>query len=165
MTLVAEQPITVGLGEIKTAVDTETPLLALGLGSCVAVALYDPVVHVGGMAHIVLPGPLDGSIGDSPKFATVAVPRLLAEVLGRGAVRGRLVCKLAGGAEVLTTNPGRHNFRIGERNVAAVHSELERLGLRARGVDCGGKTGRSVRLSVRDGRVDVRRLGQDWQEL
>lgn len=165
MNLVAEQMQTVGLGEIKYAVDSTTPLLALGLGSCVAVALFDPQAHIGGMAHVVLPGPLDGTKGDSAKFATVAVPRLLAQVLERGALRSRLVCKLAGGAEVLATSPGRHNFRIGERNIEAVHTELEHLGIRPKASDCGGKTGRSVRLTVHDGRVTVKRLGQEWQDL
>jgi chemotaxis protein CheD len=165
MNLVVEQMLTVGLGEIKLVVDSTVPLLALGLGSCVAVTLFDPVARIGGMAHVVLPGPLDGSKGDSAKFATVAVPRLLEQVLERGAQRSRLVCKLAGGAEVLATSPGRHNFRIGERNIEAVLAQLDRLGIRPRAADCGGKTGRSMRLTVHDGRVTVKRLGQEWQDL
>ena len=45
----------VGLGEVKTSEDPAEVLTCLGLGSCVAVCLHDPVAKVAGMAHIVLP--------------------------------------------------------------------------------------------------------------
>jgi chemotaxis protein CheD len=165
MTMVAEQIVTVGLGEIKTSADGSTVLMALGLGSCIGVALFDPQARVGGLAHVVLPQPPDHNPTPSPKFATVAVPRLYADVLKLGAEKRRLVCKIAGGAQVLTTGTMPNTFRIGERNAEAVVAALSKLGLRAAASDCGGGTGRSLRLTTWDGRVTVKRLGSDWKDL
>jgi chemotaxis protein CheD len=159
------QAMTVGLGEVKAATSASAEvLLALGLGSCVGVVLFDPLARAGGMAHVVLPEPREGAAA-SPKFASHAVPLLLERVLALGADRGRLVCKIAGGAQVLAAVAMRDSFRIGERNVAAVQAALRRLGIVPCAADCGGSTGRSLRLSLSDGRVAVKRLGEDWREL
>jgi len=140
-------------------------LMALGLGSCVGIALYDPLGRVGGMAHVVLPYPPEGGTDCSPRFAAGAVRLVLEQVLVLGADRRRLECAIAGGAQVLNVGPKRDTFRIGERNVAAVLDELKRAGIRPRAADCGGSTGRSLRLTIDDGRVAVKRLGQDWRDL
>jgi chemotaxis protein CheD len=165
MTASVERLISVGLGEIHTAVGDDGVLMALGLGSCIGVAVYDPKTRVGGMAHVVLPAPLDPNAPRTAKFATVAVPELLKRVVSLGADTRRLVCKLAGGAQVLNTGAMRDNFRIGERNYEAVTSALREAGIRVHASDCGGNGGRSFRLTVADGRTTVKRLGQDWQEL
>lgn len=157
--------ISVGLGEIHTATGDGHMLMALGLGSCVGIAMYDPEARVGGMAHVVLPEPLDGSAPATGKFATSAVPLLLERVTALGAARSRLVCKLAGGAQVLSSGAMRDTFRIGERNIEAVLAAVEQAGLSVEASDCGGNGGRSFRLTVHDGRVAVKRLGQDWRAL
>src|SRR5579883_1397568 len=125
-----ERIVSVGLGEIHVGAEAGLVLMTLGLGSCISVAVFDPLARVGGMAHVVLPEPLDPAAPASPKFATVAVPELLARVEGLGAARRRLVCKIAGGAQVLQTTAVRHNFRIGERNLEAVTAALAAVGLR-----------------------------------
>lgn len=165
MTVMDEQIVTVGLGEVRTAAGSNGVLLALGLGSCVAVALYDPKARVGGMAHVVLPAPPDGGDTHALTFATGAIPRLFSDVIAHGGDRARLVCKIAGGARVLATEPGRDLFRIGERNFAAVLTELSALGIRPHASDCGGATGRTFWLSVHDGRTAVKRLGEEWKDL
>jgi chemotaxis protein CheD len=165
MTTSVGQVATVGLGELKTATSADTVLMALGLGSCVGIAMFDPKAQVGGMAHVVLPAPLDNSQVKSPKFAAGAVVSLIEQVLRLGAERQRLVCKIVGGAQVLSAGAMRDNFRIGERNVEAVNAALAGAGIKVQASDCGGSTGRSFRLTVHDGRVAVKRLGQDWRDL
>jgi chemotaxis protein CheD len=165
MTTAVEQMVTVGLGELKWATEADVVLMALGLGSCVGVALYDPKARVGAMVHVVLPAPLDTSGAASAKFATSAIPLLLDTIQSLGGERHRLVCKLAGGAQVLTTAAMKDNFRIGERNQQAVLDALQKAGLRPHAVECGGTTGRSFRLRMCDGSVAVKRLGQDWQAM
>ena len=54
MTIVSGGIIIVGIGELF-ATTSPTKLQALGLGSCVGVALYDPVTKVGGLAHVMMP--------------------------------------------------------------------------------------------------------------
>ena len=46
--------IEVGMGEGAVAVDPQV-LSSPGIGSCVAVALYDSERRIGGMAHVMLP--------------------------------------------------------------------------------------------------------------
>ncbi len=100
-----------------------------------------------------------------PKFATQAVPMLLEKVVAMGANRARLVCKIAGGAQVLQTSAMRDSFRIGERNRDAVLAALRSAGVRVHSEDCGGNVGRSFRLTAGDGRMSVKRLGADWKDL
>jgi len=74
------------------------------VGSCIAVCIYDPVKHIGGMAHVMLPEmSLFKSKEPPTKFADVAVPQLIAKMESEGGIRGRMTVKLAGGANVLKT--------------------------------------------------------------
>ncbi len=164
MTTALEQMLTVGLGEIKAVAGTGV-LMALGLGSCIGIAVWDPQTRISGMAHVVLPAPPDSNPVGGPKFATQAVPMLLDKVAALGANRTRLVCKIAGGAQVLQTSAMRDSFRIGERNREAVLAALRAAGVRVQSEDCGGNVGRSFRLTAEDGRMSVKRLGADWKDL
>ena len=165
MTTMTELVIPVGLGELRVAAGEEAVLLALGLGSCIGVALWDSTARVGGMAHVVLPAPLNEAQPPSAKFATHAVPELVRAVLARGARKSHLLCAIAGGADVLNGGASKNPFNIGARNQTAVLDALAREGLRPRGQDCGGNAGRSFRLQLPEGRAAVRRLGADWQEI
>lgn len=165
MTAAVDLVIPVGLGELRVVASEAAMLLALGLGSCVGVALWDAQARVGGMAHVVLPAPLSDSDPASAKFATAAVPELLRQVVAAGGQPARLRCAIAGGADVLSSGTLKHTFNIGVRNTSAVLEELTRAGVQPAAQDCGGRSGRSFRLSVLDGRAAVRRLDQDWQEL
>ena len=46
--------IRVGMSEIAVSRSPDV-LVAIGLGSCVGVCFYDPVLKYGGMAHVMLP--------------------------------------------------------------------------------------------------------------
>ena len=76
-------------------------LLTIGLGSCVAVALHDPKVRVGGLAHILLPSPALSRRDQSPgKFPQTAIPLLMQDMVARGAVASRITARIAGGASI-----------------------------------------------------------------
>src|ERR1043165_1098889 len=95
MTAVASSAVGVGLGELHVLREGE--LVAYSLGSCVAICLYDPLVKVAGMAHVVLPAVPEKGAGTAPgKFADTAVPALLAamEKARRGALRAH--CRRGG---------------------------------------------------------------------
>jgi chemotaxis protein CheD len=165
MTTRAEVILPVGLGELHVAGSEPAVLMALGLGSCVGVALWDAGAGVGGMAHVVLPEPFEGDAEPSPKFALHAVEALIQAVLMRGARRERLRCAIAGGADVLSGDFTKSLFNIGARNTAAVLLALRRESVQLVAQDCGGKHGRSLRLTLPEGRVAVRVLGAEWREL
>ncbi|MDO8690644.1 MAG: chemotaxis protein CheD [Dehalococcoidia bacterium] len=109
-----QKTLAVGMGEICTARDPLVVLAAYGLGSCVGVSVYDPVAKVGGLAHVMLPSSREVSLQKlSYRFADVAVPALLEQVQKLGAIRKRLICKIAGGARMFAMLGSSDGFKIG----------------------------------------------------
>ena len=144
-------------------------LVAYGLGSCVAVCLYDPVARVGGMLHALLPTAPDNSKAKDSraKFVDEGVPLLIKELTELGARRSRLIVRLCGGAKVLSV-PGFNNdgiLSIGKRNTQAAEAALQAARLRVKAQATGGNVGRTVKLYIDTGQVTVRSLGQAEQVL
>lgn len=148
--------IVLGLGELQVSSDSGAVLSCLGLGSCVAFSLYDPVTKAGGMAHMVLPSSAEGR-ATGPKFVDVAVPMLLVEMEKLGSPRGRLVAKLVGGAQMMTNITDSLN--IGQRNADAARDALESRGIKLAAEDLGGHQGRTVRLCLDSGELTVATVG------
>lgn len=131
-------------------------LVAVGLGSCVAVTLYDRAKGIGGMAHILLPDPSAARDDSNPgRFASTAVP-LLREALAAAGARGPLEAKLAGGAALFGTMLGNGGQQMGERNVEATRKVLVSLRIPILASDTGGGSGRTVSFDVTDGSLEVR---------
>jgi len=161
-----ERHIVVGLGEVKVSKDDKAVLTCLGLGSCVCLAAYDPVVGVGGMAHIVLPKS-DSSRGNNhnSKYADAAVPTLLSLLDREGVARKRLIIRIAGGAQMTVMGGSGDVFRIGERNIFATKHLLAGQSLRIRAEDVGGNRGRTMRMRLDSGQTTVTTAGKDCKEL
>ena len=131
-------------------------LLTIGLGSCVAIVLHDPVARVGGMAHVLLPSPaLARSDGNPAKFPQTAVPRLVELMSQCGGVPRRLTARLAGGASMFASLAAPGTIQMGDRNVVACRQALSQHGIPLTGEAVGGDYGRTVRLTVTDGRLEV----------
>jgi chemotaxis protein CheD len=157
------EAIMVGMAEIKVTQSADSVLIALGLGSCIGVCVYDPVAHVAGMAHIVLPD----SAGHEPnplKFADTAIPLLVQEMERNGAVAARLRAALAGGAQLFAFSGSGPRLEIGPRNKTAVLAALEQYRICVAASDLGGTAGRTVHLTG-EGRVSIKTLGKGEQEL
>jgi chemotaxis protein CheD len=137
----------------------EVVLSTLGLGSCIAIALYDSRAHVAGLAHILLPSEaLARDRENRAKFAATAVPLLLERVRAIGARDANIVAKLAGGASMFTSLLTQGGPAIGERNLIATRIALASFGIRITGEDVGGGHGRSVFLHGCDGRFEVKSM-------
>ena len=158
--------INVGMSEVQISKTPGTVLVAPGLGSCIALAMYDPINKIAGMAHVVLP---DSSItrGDiiPCKYADTAVPELLNMMIQAGAKKHSLIIKAAGGAQMFNIEQGSNILNIGLRNIIAIKAALSKEGLNATSVDTGGNRGRTVRLEVTTGSVFVKIIGQQELEL
>jgi chemotaxis protein CheD len=162
----------VGLGEAKVlkADDRNAQddcLVAYGLGSCVAICLWDPATRVAAMAHIVLPG-ADPSGAPNPKFARSALPALIAlmQKEGAGPDPRHYVARLAGGAEVLAIGGTGKLPRIGAQNATAVRESLEAAGVPIQATELGGTRGRSVWFDPREGgQIRVRAVGSTERYL
>ncbi len=152
----------VGIGELQTGRAGDPPLTAYGLGSCVGVSAFDPIVKVGGLAHVMLPDAApDGAERASmpARYAHSGLESLAADLEALGAVRRRIVFKLAGGAHVLTVPGFSDRFDIGQRNVKSIKDYLSAGGGKITGEDVGGHAGRTVRFHVDTGVMTVRQVG------
>jgi chemotaxis protein CheD len=144
----------------------EEVLITIGLGSCVAILLHDPVARVGGMAHVLLPSPaLSRQDGNLAKFPQTAIPRLV-ELMGEhgGSVR-RMTARLVGGASMFASLAAPGTIQMGERNVVASRQALYQQGIALTGEATGGDYGRTVRLWVSDGRVEISSVAHGVQHL
>lgn len=122
------------------------------LGSCVAVCLWDKVIHVGGMNHIMLPL-WNGEGLATPKYGNIAMEKLLAKVLSIGARRETLTAKIFGGANVSGT--GLEVFMIGDRNITLAVEMLEEYRIPIIARDVGGNVGRKIIMNSATGVVMV----------
>ncbi len=149
--------IRVKVAELAAA-DSGT-LSTIGLGSCVAIALHDPVARVGGLAHVLLPNEAMSRDRSNPaKFPTTAVPLLLEQMARLGASVERVRAKIVGGASMFGNLIPPGGINIGERNVTSVREVLAVAGVPIVAEDTGSDYGRSVYFFVEDGRVEVRSL-------
>ena len=144
------------VGVARWAVDRgDTVLVTLALGSCVAVALYDPVPKVGALLHLLLPSAQMARDRSNPgRFPETAIPRVLEELEAAGAQRDRLTAWLVGGASMF--GPGAAAMGMGERNVAAARQALAAAHIPVIGEDVLQRHGRSVFFHLEDGRIEVR---------
>ncbi len=132
-------------------------LVTVGLGSCIAIVLYDPTAQVGGLAHVLLPSPaLARQDGNPAKSPHTAVPRLLELMAERGASARRVTGRLAGGASMFAALAPPGTIQMGERNVVASRQVLHSHGIPIVGESVGGDYGRTVRLDVGNGNLEIR---------
>lgn len=161
------EPLAVGLGELKGSRDSEAQLVCYGLGSCIGLALWDPRSRVGTLAHVVLP---DSALSRGPviqpaKWADTALPAAMELMARMGAHQHSIVARIAGGARMLNVVGAGSRLDIGARNIEAVHEVLQRQGIRLSAEDVGGTWGRTLTLHVSTGRLVVSTAGRGEQEL
>lgn len=132
------------MGESAVSGTVGDELVAIGLGSCIGLALVDRTANVAGLAHVVLPES-QGKAEPAAKFADLAVPDLLGRVLAAGAERRRLEAVLIGGARMFSVGA---SLDIGARNAEAVRAALGKEGIKVRAEEVGGNRGRTARIIV-----------------
>ena len=151
-----QREIVIRVADLNTGAPGDV-LVTYGLGSCVAIILYDPVKRVGGMAHIMLPSRSLARREDVPgKTPQSAVPRLLEQLTALGANSRRITGRLVGGASLFASLSPPGTIQMGERNVVASREALNQNGIPLVGELVGGESGRSVWFHVQDGSVIVR---------
>jgi len=141
-------------------------LTTLGLGSCVGIALYDPMRKVAGLAHIMLPSSQQARNNSNiAKFADTAIARLVEDMTTIGANRSQIVAKLAGGAQMFSFNDSSEMLRIGARNVSASKEMLQMLRIPIIAEDTGGTYGRTIELCSENGMLLIKTIGHGVKEI
>jgi chemotaxis protein CheD len=149
------------MGEMVVSAVSGDELVALGLGSCIGLALLDRAAGVAGLAHVVLPESGKAS-GPAGKFADLAVPELLSKMRRAGAIERRLEAVLVGGARMFEMAGG---LDIGARNEKAVRSALAIARVQVRAATTGGNQGRTVRVIAGESVVTVKVAGGETVTL
>jgi len=144
----------------------EACIMTLGLGSCVACVIDDPVARAGGLAHILLPShTLARDRSNRAKFPETAVPLLVEELTAIGAVRERMRGRLVGGASMFANLASPGVAMMGERNVMATRDALKAAHIPLIAEDTGAGYGRSVYFYLPDCRLEVRSVQHGVRQL
>lgn len=156
--------LVVPLGELRVSAEPAEKLITYALGSCLGVAVYDPVARVGGLLHAMLPrSDIDPVKAQQQPtlFVESGIPALFRACYARGARKERLIVRIAGAAVV--TGEGNCHFEIGKRNLLMARQLFWHNSVFVRGQDVGGSESRTMSLHVGSGEVVIRKRGGSIQ--
>jgi len=146
----------VGVADMMVSGCVDDEIITHALGSCLGVTVYDPIARVGGMIHVMLPlsaiAPDKAAINPC-MFIDTGVPKLFFECCRAGAVKERLIVKVAGGACACGTH--KDYFNIGERNYQILEKLLAKNGFTVAAADVAGSKSRMLSLEIGTGIVKV----------
>ncbi len=153
--------IKVGMADLKVCAAPDA-LTTLGLGSCIGIAIRDPISKVGGLAHIMLPD--SSQIKNNSnlyKFADTGIDELVRLLIEKGASKQRLVAKIAGGAQMFAFQNKSDLVRVGERNAEASRDKLKQLNITLLAQDTGLNYGRTVVFYPETGNYVIKAVGKE----
>ena len=148
--------LVVDIADFKMSNDPGTDLVTYSLGSCIGVTIWDPGAQVAGMIHYMLP---DSTISpqkakaNPAMFADTGIPMLFRKAYELGAVKKRLIVKVAGGSSLLDDNG---TFNIGKRNYVTLRKLFWKNGILIDAENVGGSISRTLRLKVATGCVTIK---------
>lgn len=146
----------IGMGELGV-VAGQGILKTTGLGSCIGLALYDPIRKVSGLAHIMLPS---SEISNKAhiqhgKYADTALSELMKQMVEKGAREQDLIAKMAGGAQMFPAFENSTILPIGKRNIDSCRTLLAQYKIPLVSEDTGGNYGRTLLLDNDTGKLQV----------
>ncbi|NIA23409.1 MAG: chemotaxis protein CheD [Proteobacteria bacterium] len=128
-----------------------------GLGSCIAITLYEGKKKLGGLLHFLLPdSSLSVDVSNPAKFADMGTDQLVYDMLESGANIKNIKAKIIGGANMFSQIQRKNYVPIGTRNIEAAKINLERHGIPIIAEDTGKDFGRSVEFQLDTGIVIVK---------
>jgi len=145
--------------------DPESLLITYSLGSCIGLAIYDPVVKVGGLLHYMLPeSSLDGQKAKKNPFmfGDSGIPLLFKETYKFGAKKNRLKIIVVGGSQILDQ---KGLFNIGKRNHTVIRKMLWKNNAMIDFEDVGGSVNRTLRLEIKTGQAWLKVSGTEMKKI
>ena len=157
--------IVVGISDMKVSKAPDSVLITYSLGSCIGIAIYDPIVRVGGLLHFMLPeSSLDGDKAkrNPSMFADTGIPYLFKGAYDLGAQKERMRVVVVGGSQILDQ---QGYFNIGKRNHMAVRKIFRENQVMIHYEDIGGNGNRTIKLDVANGIIWIKRSGQEYRKI
>ena len=153
------ESIIVGVSDAKISTNPNSVLITHALGSCIGVAVYEPVKKIGGLLHFQMSQSDGTKVNENPfKFADTGFGTMLDKLLSLNANKKRLLVKIAGGANRF--NSKSETFDIGKNNYLAIRKVLWKKGLLIRDQDVGGNIPRTMYFDLSDGSVTIKSAGK-----
>lgn len=158
--------LTVGIGDYKVT-NGINKIITRDLGSCVGVAISDPLTGIGGLLHVMLPKYIHGGFDDTEHFGLVNLARyadtgideIVNTLVQRGADRHRLVAKYAGGAHMISCMDDGEEHDISSKNVEAVREKLRQMGIPVLAEETGGHHPRTLVFDSTSGELRIITVG------
>lgn len=150
----------VGISEMSISNDPADRLVAANLGSCLGVAIFDPVERIGGVIHCLLPASNSdpGKAGQNPyMYVDTGVPQMIAELCKHGGVKKRFLIAAAGCGQM---NDRNGVFEIGKKNFVMLRKVLWSQNLLLKAEDTGGVASRTLSLDIGTGEAWLRMQGE-----
>lgn len=151
--------LVVGIADMKMR-QYEGELITYALGSCIGLCFYDPMIKLAALLHVMLPLNMETGRKNPLKYADTGIRETLRQMEGKGARRGRIVVKIAGGAKMFDVPGGGSLGNIGQRNIESTHLVLRKEGIRLLREDVGGSTARTLLFDAASGQACVRSYGK-----
>ncbi len=151
----------VGVADMKISSAQEDEIVTYALGSCLGITVYDPVVQIGAMVHVMLPSSSIDPVKAASNpcmFVDSGVKKLFGDTCKAGAKRSRLIVTAAGGACANGLDEDDY-FQIGKRNVTILRDLLWKNGIILKHGDFGGNLARTMSLNIESGKVLIRTNG------
>lgn len=152
----------IGIADMKISSAADDTLITYALGSCLGIAIYDPVARVGGLIHIMLPLSsvnLEKAQNNPCMFVDTGVPLLFKSCYKAGAQKERLIVKVAGGASL--QNHEDDQFQIGKRNFTMLRKLLWKNNVLLNAFDVGENCSRTMSLNIGTGDVILKINNQE----
>ena len=151
----------VGVADMKFSTAPGDVIVTHALGSCLGISVHDPVSHVGGLLHVMMPmsniNPEKAQ--ENPyMFVDTGVPAFFKLLAVKGMNKKRSVVKVAGGANV--HNTGKDSFAIGKRNYVMLKKIFWRNGVLIDAEDVGGCSARTMYLEIGTGKTWLSTAGE-----
>lgn len=150
--------LVIGIADMKMA-KGQGMLVTYALGSCIGICLYDPVIKLGALVHIMLPVNMEAGRKNVMKYGDTGIRETLKQMEAKGASRSRITAKIAGGAKMFEDGGGSLG-NIGQRNIESVRLNLKKEGIRLLKEDVGGAVARTLLFDVNSGLGCVRCYGR-----
>lgn len=129
----------------KHAAFKEETVISTLLGSCVAVAIYDPTTKIGGLNHYLLPDAQPGERMNS-RYGNHAIQMLVDDCVKLGANRSQLQAKVYGGGNVISVSS--LGDAIGKRNIELAENMLSQMGIPIVEKNVGGESARTIKFNT-----------------
>jgi chemotaxis protein CheD len=151
---------TVGVSDMKISAGRGDQIVTHALGSCIGIAIHDPVATVGGILHYMLPMSqidLNKSQNNPFMFGDTGIPLLFQEAYKVGATKENLRVVMAGGAQVFEQ---RDFFDIGKRNTVIARKLFWKNHIMIAAENVGDHIPRTLYLEVGSGKTWFSSHGQ-----